>query len=85
MSETLYLLTLCIPLAALLLIFGMKYFAAVQQARALLGQERAYKELAAQVSRVQTETAVVLSLINASLSELSARTASIDQILKQVE
>ena len=34
MSTSIYLLSLCLPLGTLLLIFGMRYFSAVQQAKA---------------------------------------------------
>ena len=34
MSTTVYLLTICLPLATVLLVFGMKYFAMVRQAGA---------------------------------------------------
>jgi hypothetical protein len=33
MSEYLYLLTICLPLGTILLVFGMRYFSAVQQAK----------------------------------------------------
>ena len=74
MSTSVYLLTLCLPLVTVLLVFGMKYFAAVQQAKAKLAQDEGYRELAAQ-----------LAAMNATLARLDARSASVEQILKQVE
>ena len=74
MSTSVYLLTICLPLVTVLLVFGMKYFAAVQQAKAKLAQDEGYRELAAQ-----------LAAMNATLARLDARSASVEQILKQVE
>jgi hypothetical protein len=74
MSTSVYLLTICLPLVTVLLVFGMKYFAAVQQAKAKLAQDEGYRELASQ-----------LAVINATLARLEARSASVEQILKQVE
>jgi hypothetical protein len=74
MSTSVYLLTICLPLVTVLLVFGMKYFAAVQQAKAKLAQDEGYRELAAQ-----------LAAMNATLARLEARSASVEQILKQVE
>ncbi len=34
MTTSLYLMTLTLPLATVLTVFGMRYFAAIQQARA---------------------------------------------------
>jgi len=42
MSEHVYFLTIGLPLATLLLIFGMKYHAAIQQARARLAPKLAH-------------------------------------------
>jgi hypothetical protein len=74
MSTSVYLLTICLPLVTVLLVFGMKYFAAVQQAKAKLAQDEGYREMAAQ-----------LAAINATLARLEARSAKVEQILKQVE
>jgi uncharacterized membrane protein affecting hemolysin expression len=74
MSTSVYLLTICLPLVTVLLVFGMKYFAAVQQAKAKLAQDEAYRQLAAQ-----------LAALSATLARLDARTASVEHILKQVE
>ena len=45
MSESLYLLSICLPLGAIVLVFGMRYFAATQQARARLANDEAYRQL----------------------------------------
>lgn len=85
MSETIYLLTLfALPVTALL-IFGMKYYAAMQQAKARQADDAAYRQLAAKAAATQAETAAALTSIGASLAELGTRVAAVEKILKQVE
>ena len=85
MSETLYLLTICLPLATILLVFGMRYFSAVQQAKARLANDTAYRQIAAQAASAQADTALALSSIDATLADLKARVAAVEHILKAVE
>ena len=74
MTEKLFLLTLCLPLATVLIVFGMRYYAAVQQARAQgAGGE------------TQRQAAAALHSIDSSLADLKVRVAAIETILKQVE
>jgi hypothetical protein len=40
MSESLYLLSLCLVLGTILLIFGMRYFSAAQQAKVRIASDR---------------------------------------------
>lgn len=85
MSESLYLLSICLPLGAIVLVFGMRYFAATQQARARLANDEAYRQLAAQAAATQAQTASALSSIGATLTDLQARLAAVEKILNQVE
>jgi Tfp pilus assembly protein PilO len=85
MHTSIYLLTLGLPLLTVLLVFGMKYFAAVQQARSRLAQDEAYRQLAAQAAQSQAEMTAQLAALGATLARLESRTASVEQILKQVE
>ncbi len=85
MSENLYLLTICLPLATILLVFGMRYFSAVQQAKARLANDAAYRQVAAQSASAQADTALALSSIDATLADLKARVAAVEHILKAVE
>lgn len=71
MSEPIYLLTICLPLLTILLVFGMRYFAAIRQAKAKLDHDQAYRDLA---DRNQ-----------AALNEIKARLEGIETILKAVE
>jgi hypothetical protein len=85
MSGLFYLLTLCLPLATVLIVFGMRYLAAVQQARARLANDDAYRRIAEQAAASQTETAGALASIEASLTDVRTRLASVEKILKDVQ
>jgi predicted negative regulator of RcsB-dependent stress response len=78
MAEHVYLLTLFLPLATVLIIFGMKYYASVQQAKARLASDEAYRQVAEQAAAAQAETA-------AALADLKTRLATIEKILREVE
>lgn len=85
MSEHVYLLTICLPLATILLVFGMRYLAATQQARARLAYEVAYRQLAEKVAASQAETAIALGIMGTTLSDLTVRLAAVERMLKEVE
>jgi hypothetical protein len=85
MSPNIYLLTLGLPLLTVLLVVTIKQVSAVLQARARLAQDDAYRQLAAQAAQSQAETAAQLAAMSAALARLESRTASVEQILKQVE
>ena len=70
MTEDIYLLTICLPLVTLLLIFGMRYWAMAQQARAKLSADKA------QIDRTEHT--------NAALAEIRSRLDGIEKILKDV-
>jgi flagellar motor switch protein FliM len=77
MSETIYLLTICLPLGTILLIFGMRSYAAVQQARARMDSEQTYRQIADQVMAAQVDHA-------AALVEIKNRLSAIEKVLKEV-
>jgi Tfp pilus assembly protein PilO len=81
----LYLLTLCLPLATILIVFGMRYFAMIQQAKARLANDDAYRQVAEQSLAVQSASAATLSGVQATLTDVQSRLAAIETILKQVE
>ena len=85
MSETIYLLTLSLPLATILLVFGMRAFAAVQQAKARLANDEAYRQLAEKAAFAQTAAASALASIDANLADVKARLAAVEKVLKEVE
>jgi hypothetical protein len=85
MHEHIYLLTIGLPLATILLVFAMRYYAAVQQAKARLANDDAYRDIAAKAVAAQAETAQALASMNATLAELKGRIAAVEKILKEVE
>ncbi|HEY5106389.1 MAG TPA: hypothetical protein VII73_06400 [Caulobacteraceae bacterium] len=85
MSGYYYLLTLCLPLATILIVFGMRYFSAIQQARARLANDGAYQQIAEKATAAGAETATALASIQAALADVGARLAAVEKILKAVE
>lgn len=85
MSTSVYLLTIGLPLATILLVFGMKYFSAVFAARARLAGDEAYRGLAQKAAAAQAENQAALAAIQAEMARLAASLAAIEKILRQVE
>ncbi len=53
MSPAIYLTTLCLPLATILLVFGMRYFAQVQQAKAKLANDDTLASIEARLATIE--------------------------------
>jgi hypothetical protein len=85
MTAIFYLLTLVLPLATILIVFGMRYYATVQQARARLANDDAYRQLAESASASQSQIATSLAAIESNLTDVRARMAAVETILKAVE
>jgi len=85
MTTTLYLLTLMLPLATILIVFGMRYYAKIQEAKARLANDDAYRQLAETASAAQSRTATSLAAMETTLSDLRTRLAAVETILKAVE
>jgi Tfp pilus assembly protein PilO len=85
MSEHVYFLTIGLPLATVLLIFGMKYWSAAQQAKARVANDEAYRQIAAQAVSAQAETAAALASIDATLADLKTRLIAVEKMLREVE
>ena len=85
MTTMLYLLTLVLPLATILIVFGMRSYAAVQQAKARMANDDAYRQFAESASAAQSQIATSLAAMEASLSDVRTRMAAVETILKAVE
>ncbi len=85
MSEHIYLLTIGLPLATVLLVFAMRYVSAIQQAKARLANEDAYRQIAEKSATAQSETAAALIAIQAALTDVRTRLTAVEKILKDVE
>ena len=77
MSAAIYLTTLSLPLVTALLIFGMRYFAQIQQARARLASDEAYRQIAEKAVADHGAAA-------AALTSIETRLTAIEKILKDV-
>jgi hypothetical protein len=72
-------------LATILIVFGMRYYAAVQQARARLANDDAYRQLAESASAAQSQIATSLAAMETNLTDVRNRMAAVETILKAVE
>jgi hypothetical protein len=84
-TESIYLAAFFFPSVAAVLVFFMKYVSAVLQARVRLGQDEAYRALAAKAAVAQAEMATALSSFGTVLAEIQSRLAVVEKILKDVE
>ena len=85
MTVTLYLLTLVLPLATILIVFGMRYYAIARQAKAQLANDDAYRRLAENASAAQSQIATRLAAMEADLSDVRSRMGAVETILRAVE
>lgn len=85
MPEYLYLLTILLPLATVLLIFGFKYVSAAYQARARSANDTVYRELAQSIATAQSQTASSLTAMQAELAQITTRLTAVMKILREVE
>ena len=85
MTENAFLAAFFFPAAAVVLVFFMKYVSAVLQARVRLGQDEAYREIAAKAASSQAETVAALHALGPVLAAIQSRIAAVEKILKTVE
>lgn len=85
MSEKMYLLSICLPLVTILLVFGMRYFLAIQQAKYRFANDEAYRQIAEKAVAAQAEAASALSSIEAALTEVKTQLTAVDKVLKQID
>ncbi len=85
MNENSFLAAFFFPSAAAVLVFFMKYLSAILQARVRLGQDEAYRAIAAQAASAQAETAATLSSFGMALADIQSQLAAVTKILKDVE
>jgi Tfp pilus assembly protein PilO len=85
MSTLVFLLTLTLPLITIVVVFAMRYFAIMQQAKASLAQQGQYRRLAETAIAAQADSATALAAIQVAMTELRGRLAGIEKVLKDVE
>ncbi|HEV2651297.1 MAG TPA: hypothetical protein VGU69_08565 [Rhizomicrobium sp.] len=77
MTNADYLIFMSPIVGTILIVFGMKYLAAIRQARAKVLTEDAYRALAEKATTAQADSA-------AHLADISARLTAVEKILKEV-
>jgi hypothetical protein len=85
MTMAQYLIFVAPLVVTILLVFGMKYFSALFQARARLANDALYRALAEKSATAQAENQAALVAIRADLARFAASLASVEKILQQVE
>jgi predicted negative regulator of RcsB-dependent stress response len=85
MSESLYLLSICLVLGTILLVFGMRAFSAVQQAKVRNASDAAYRQIAEKAVASASENTTALASIQTSLADVRTRLTTIEKVLKEVE
>jgi HAMP domain-containing protein len=80
-----YFITMGVLFGTILIIFAMKYISAAYQARLRARSDDAYRQLVEKTASVQTQSATSLSAMQTDLSEINARLAAVEKILKAVE
>ncbi len=85
MSEQQYLVFILPFLCTILGVFAFKYGSAAYQARAAAARETAYRELTQKALAHQSATSDTLAAMQAELTQISGRLASVVKILQDVE
>jgi hypothetical protein len=85
MTTAQYLIFMSPLVGTVLVVFGMKYFSAIFQARARLANDALYQALAEKAVMVQTENQATLAAIRTDLSRFGTSLATIERILQQVD
>jgi uncharacterized membrane protein len=85
MTTAEYLIFMSPVVGTILVVFGMKYFSAIFQARARMANDGLYKELAEKAVIAQTENQATLAAIQADIGRFGTSLATVERILQQVD
>ncbi|HEV2701173.1 MAG TPA: hypothetical protein VGV09_06060 [Steroidobacteraceae bacterium] len=85
MNMTQYLIFVSPLFVTVLVVFGMKYFSAISQARARLANDALYQALAEKAVTVQAENQATLAAIRVDLTRFGTSLATVERILQQVD
>ncbi len=85
MSEHLYLLSIGLFFGTILLVFGIRAFSAIQQAKVRDASDTAYRQIAEKAVASASENTTALSSIQATLADVRTRLTAIEKVLKEVE
>jgi signal transduction histidine kinase len=85
MTTAQYLIFVSPLVVTILVVFGMKYFSALFQARARMANDALYRTLAEKAVAVQSENQAALAAIRSDLTRFASSLATVEKILQQVE
>jgi uncharacterized membrane protein len=85
MTTAEYLIFMAPVVGTILVVFGMKYFSAIFQARARMANDALYKALAEKATLQQSENQATLAAIRADLSRFGTSLSTVERILQQVD
>jgi hypothetical protein len=80
-----YLMFVSPLFVTVLVVFGMKYFSAIFQARARMANDALYQALAEKAVTAQSENQATLAAIRADLTRFATSLATVERILQQVD
>jgi hypothetical protein len=80
-----YLIFVAPFVGTVLVVFGMKYFSAMFQARARMANDALYRTLAEKAVAAQSENQAALAAIRSDLTRFASSLATVEKILQQVE
>jgi hypothetical protein len=85
LDDNIFYAAFFLPSAAAVLIFFMKYVAAIVQARARRATDDAYREIAAKAADAQAQSSAALLSLGTTLAEIQSRLVMVEKILKDVD
>jgi hypothetical protein len=85
MNMTQYLIFVSPLFVTVLVVFGMKYFSAIFQARARMANDALYRALAEKALAVQADNQSTLAAIRSDLTRFGTSLATVERILQQVD
>jgi hypothetical protein len=85
MTTTQYFIFVAPLFVTVLVVFGMKYFSAIFQARARMANDALYQALAEKAVTAQADNQMALLAIRADLTRFATSLATVEKILQQVE
>ncbi len=85
MTTAQYLIFMTPLVGTILVVFGMKYFSALFQARARMANDALYRALAERAVAAQADNQATLAAMRSDLAKFAASLATVEKILQQVE
>ncbi|MGJ5137883.1 hypothetical protein ACQR1V_07835 [Bradyrhizobium oligotrophicum] len=84
-KAAIFLFVTILVLVTIILVFAMKYFAAVRQAGRQVATEEGFRALTERAVRAQETSAELLAALKGSLGQIELRLTQVEKVLKEVE